>query len=126
VPDEQRQPVVEAWRPSAEAAERVEAIVEFIESAEDSALRLKAFAALELFDGSVVGPIVSRLLNGPAAGHAALYLMARGRADESEVGAFVDIGVFVDVLASNSDDPRKCARCSRMRRRLPTSTRHSS
>ncbi|MGV0742204.1 hypothetical protein [Mycolicibacterium sp. XJ870] len=105
VADEQRQSVVDAWRPTADVAERVQAIVDVVGSADDPALRLKGFAALELFDSAVVGPALRALLDGPAAGHAALYLMSRGLADEAEVGDLIDIGVFVDVLAGSLDRP---------------------
>lgn len=58
-----------------------------------------------MFDDAVVGAALRELLDGPLAGNAALYLLARGLADEQEVGGLVDIGVFVDVLASSLDDP---------------------
>ena len=45
------------------------------------------------------------LLDGPAAGHAALYMLSRGLVDEAEVAGLIDIGVFVDVLAASLDDP---------------------
>ncbi len=47
------------------------------------------------------------LLDGPAAGHAALYLLARGLADGAEVSGLIDIGVFVDVLAASLDEPEE-------------------
>jgi hypothetical protein len=107
VPDEQRQPLMDAWQPGLEVGDRVGLIVEMIGSAEDPALRFKGFTALEPFDSDVVGPAVRRLLDGPAAGNAALYLLSRGLADEAEVGGFIDIGVFVDVLAAGLDDPEE-------------------
>lgn len=103
--DEQRQSVVDAWQPTVKVSDRVGRIVEFIGSADDSASRLKGFAALELFDDAAVGPALRSLLDGPAAGHSAVYLLSRGLADESEVRGLVDIGVFVDVLAASLDDP---------------------
>ena len=105
VPDELRQQVADAWQPTLNVANRVGQIVDLLGSAVDPSLRLKTFAALELFAPETVGPTVRQLLDGPAAGHAALYLMSRGLADEAEVGELVNIGVFVDVLAASLDDP---------------------
>jgi hypothetical protein len=107
VPDEQRQAVVDTWQPSLDTRDRVDQIVDVIGSADDAALRLKGFATLELFDDNTVGPALRELLDGPAAGQAALYLMSRGLADEAELGHLIDIGVFVDVLAASLDDPEE-------------------
>ena len=107
VPDEQRQMVADAWRPTLEFADRVRQIVDLVGSADDSTLRLRGFGALELFDAQVVGPAVRGLLDGPAAGQAALYLLARGLADGAEVSGLIDIGVFVDVLAASLDEPEE-------------------
>ena len=107
VPDEQRQTLVDAWQPGLEVGDRVGLLVKMIGSVEDPALRFKGFTALELFGSDVVGPAVRRLLDGPAAGNAALYLLSRGLADESEVGNFINIGVFVDVLATSLDEPEE-------------------
>jgi hypothetical protein len=105
VPDEQRQTLVEAWQPGVDPNDRVGQVVDLIASADDAGLRLKGFAVLELFQADVVGPAVRPLLDGPAAGHAALYLLSRGLADEAEVGGLINIGLFVDVLASSLDEP---------------------
>ena len=107
VPDEQRQMVADAWRPTLEIADRVRQIVDLVGSADDSTLRLRGFGALELFDAQVVVPAVRGLLDGPAAGHAALYLLARGLADGAEASGLIDIGVFVDVLAASLDEPEE-------------------
>lgn len=103
--DHERPAVVGAWKPTLDDAHRVADIVGFIASVDDSASRFKGFAALEFFDDAVVGPAVRELLDGPVCGSAALYLLARKLADEQEVGGFVDIGAFVDVLASSLADP---------------------
>jgi hypothetical protein len=105
VPDDQRQIVADAWQPTVDTAGRVRQIVDFVGAAEDPASRLRGFAALELFDDAVVGPQMSVLLDGPTAGHAALYMLSRGLVDEAEVAGLIDIGVFVDVLAASLDDP---------------------
>lgn len=99
--------VADAWRPTLEIADRVRQIVDLVGSADDSTLRLRGFGALELFDAQVVGPAVRGLLDGPAAGQAALYLLARGLADGAEVSGLIDIGVFVDVLAASLDEPEE-------------------
>jgi hypothetical protein len=106
VPDEQRQAVADSWQPGLDTRDRVGHLVDVI-ALGDAALRLKGFAALELFDDTTVEPAVRELLDGPAAGQAALYLMSRGLADEAELGHLIDIGVFVDVLAASLDDPEE-------------------
>ncbi|MGV0870887.1 hypothetical protein [Mycolicibacterium sp. XJ879] len=105
VPDEDRQMVADSWQPGTDIAGRVQQIVEVLGAVNDPALQLSAFAALELFDAAIVGPQLRELLDGPVAGHAALYLLSRGLADDAEVRHLVDIGVFVDVLASSLDEP---------------------
>jgi hypothetical protein len=107
VPDEQRHAVVDSWQPGLDTRDHVGQIVDVIGSADDAALRLKGFAVLELFDDTTAEPAVRELLDGPAAGQAALYLMSRGLADEAELGHLIDIGVFVDVLAASLDDPEE-------------------
>jgi hypothetical protein len=106
VPDDQRHVVAAGWQPRLDVADRVQLIVDAIGSTEDPAVRLRGFSALELFDPPTVGPIVRALLLGPTAGHAALWLLGHDMADEAEVGKFVDIGVFIDVLAATLDDPQ--------------------
>lgn len=107
VPDEQRQVLIDAWQPTRDVADRVRQIVDVVGLAEDAAMRLKGFAALELFEAAAVEPAVRTLLDGDAAGHAALYLLSRGLADEAEVGELVNIGVFIDVLSASLDDPEE-------------------
>jgi hypothetical protein len=65
------------------------------------------FVALQMFDIEVVEPLVRQLLDTPAAGHAALWLIAQGCADTETLGSFVDVGVFIDVLAGDADDPEE-------------------
>jgi hypothetical protein len=103
--DDQANTLVDAWQPDRDVAERVRQIVDVIASADDAALRLKGFAALELFEPTVVGPGMRGLLDGPVAGTAAMYMLSRGLAEEAEVGHLVDIGALVDILACSLDDP---------------------
>lgn len=103
VPDEHRQTVVDTWQPGLETRDRIGQIVDVIRSGV-AALRFKGFAALELFDPAEVEPAGRGLLDGPTAGQAALYLLSRGLADESELGHLIDIGLFIDVRAASLDD----------------------
>jgi len=105
VTGEDRQHLVDAWQPERDIADRITQISDAI--AADSASRRGGFAALALFEPSLVGPAVRGLLNGPAAGHAAVFLLSRGLADDAEVGEFVDMTAFVDVLAATLDDPEE-------------------
>jgi hypothetical protein len=105
VPDTQVREVVNSWRPGDGVADRVRQIVDFLAAASDSQSRLKTFAALEMFEPDVVGPAMRELLDGPAAGSAAVYLLHRGLVDEADVRGLIDIGVFVDMLSANLDDP---------------------
>ncbi|OBC14324.1 hypothetical protein A5784_30600 [Mycobacterium sp. 852013-50091_SCH5140682] len=105
VTDEQRQSVIDAWQPSADVADRIRQIVDFVGSTDGPALRLKGIATLDSFDSYDVGLAVRVLLDGPAGGHAALYLLSRGLADETEVGDRIGIGEFIDVLAASLDNP---------------------
>jgi hypothetical protein len=46
-------------------------------------------------------------LDTPVAGHAALWLISRERADAATLGSFVDTAVLIDTLASEVDDPER-------------------
>jgi hypothetical protein len=105
VAGEQRQMLLDSWQPCRDVAERVGQIVGAI--ADDATLRLNGFAALALFEPEAVGPAVRGLFDGPAAGHAALYLLSRGLANVAEAGKFVDTPALVDVLAAAVDDPEE-------------------
>jgi hypothetical protein len=48
-----------------------------------------------------------RFKGHPVAGHAALWLISRERADAATVAGFVDVAVLVDVLAGDVDDPER-------------------
>jgi hypothetical protein len=65
------------------------------------------FTALHLFDIEVTEPLVRQLLDTPVAGHAALWLISRERADAATLASFVDVAVLVDVLAGDVDDPER-------------------
>jgi len=78
--------------------------------ADSARTRLTGFTALEQFDRDTVEPVARELLDSPAAGHAALWLMSHGLADDKTVGGFVNIGVLVDVLAATLDEPDEMCR----------------
>jgi hypothetical protein len=105
VPEDHRQELADSWQPDRSPAERAEMLVTAIASVDDSTTRLAGFVALDCLDPLAVGPLARQLLDSPAAGHAALWLLAHGLADEETVGAFVNVGVLIDVLATTLDDP---------------------
>lgn len=103
--DDQRAQVAAAWQPARTAAEKVSALTELLTADEDPAARMKTLSALDLFDGATVKPDMNKLLDGPAAGYAALYLMSRDLADGADLSEHVTMALFVDVLAGSLDDP---------------------
>ena len=107
VPDTQHEALLAVWQPTRPSAERAAMITGAIAAAESARSRLTGFVALEMFDLDVVAPLARQLLDSPAAGHAALWLMGHGLADPDTVGSFIDVGVFVDVLAATLDDPEE-------------------
>lgn len=73
--------------------------------APDAKRRTMGFHALDLFGLDTAEPLVRQLLDTQVAGHAALWLIARDRADSATLGSFVDALVQVDLLAGDLDDP---------------------
>lgn len=110
VSDDQHPAVLAAWQPGRSTPERAEMIVTAIADADTAVARLVGFVALERFEPETVAPLVRQLLDSPAAGHAALWLVSHGLADDEAVGDFVTIGVVVDVLAAALDDPDELCR----------------
>jgi hypothetical protein len=107
VADTQHDALVTSWQADREPAERVQMLTEAIVATSSAASRLMGFTALHMFDIEVTEPLVRQLLDTPVAGHAALWLIARERADATTLGSFVDVAVLVDVLAGDVDDPEK-------------------
>jgi hypothetical protein len=68
---------------------------------------MMGFAALDMFDIEATEPLVRQLLDTPVAGHAAVWLVARNPADAASLRDFVDIGVLVDMLWAEVDDPEE-------------------
>jgi hypothetical protein len=65
------------------------------------------FVALHKFDIEVAEPLVRELLDTAVAGHAALWLIQRDRADHETLGNFIDVGVFVDVFSTVTESPEE-------------------
>lgn len=105
LPESEHEGLVTGWRADRPAAERVQMLTEAIAASSSAAGRMVGFTALDMFDIEVVEPLVRQLLDTPVAGHAALWLVARDPADAATLGSFVDIGVLVDVLSADVDDP---------------------
>jgi hypothetical protein len=106
-PDTQREALVVKWQTNRVTAERVQMLTEAIVAATAAASRVMGFVALNMFDIEVTEPLVRQLLDTPVAGHAALWLISRERADAATLGSFVDTAVLIDTLASEVDDPER-------------------
>ena len=105
VDDARHEPLVMGWRAHRPVAERVQMLTETIALSASAQSRMMGFVALSMFDIEVVEPLVRQLLDTPVAGHAALWLISMGRADSATLGGFVDVGVLIDVLASDVEHP---------------------
>jgi hypothetical protein len=103
--DTQHESLVAGWQADLPVVERVHMLTGAIAEASSAASRMMGFVALDMFDIEVAEPVVRQLLDTPAAGHAALWLIARDPADAAVLGSFVDIGVLIDVLSRDVDDP---------------------
>jgi hypothetical protein len=103
----QRQAVLAAWQPDRPAVERARMLTEAIVAGSSAASRMMGFIALHEFDVEVAEPLVRQLLDTEVAGHAALWLIQRGRADAETLGNFVDVAVLVDLLSSAVEAPEE-------------------
>jgi hypothetical protein len=99
--------LVANWQANRPAVERVQMLTEAVAAAPSAADRMMGFSALHEFDIEVVEPLVRQLLDTPVAGHAALWLIQRGRADAESLASFVDVAVLVDVLSSEVESPEE-------------------
>jgi len=97
--------VLEQWRPGESARKRGELIAEMLLGDTDATRRLIAFRLLDQLPVHDIAGSLRQLLDTPSAGHAALLLLGAGLATEEEVGDFVGVGPFVDILASVAEDP---------------------
>lgn len=99
--------LVTNWRSGRPDAERVQMVTEAAAAMDTAAGRTMGFAALDEFGIDVAEPFVRQLLDSPVAGHAALWLIQRGRADSETLASFVDVAVLVDVLAESMESPEE-------------------
>jgi hypothetical protein len=106
VDDMHHEALIASWQPDRPAVERAQMLTEAI-AASGGKSRVMGFVALQMFDIEVVEPLVRQLLDTQAAGHAALWLISQGRAEVETLGSFVDVGVLVDVLSGDLDDPEE-------------------
>ncbi len=94
------------WRPDSSTAERARLLADAAVAATFSTQRLVAFDLLGRLEPlGDVGPMVRELLDTHCSGHAAAFLLEHGLATSDEVGAFVDIGPFIDMIHSLIDEP---------------------
>ncbi|BCO83906.1 hypothetical protein [Mycobacterium paraintracellulare] len=100
-------PLIANWRSDRPAAERVQMVTEAAAAMETAAGRTMGFVALNEFDIDVAEPFVRQLLDSPVAGHAAVWLIQRDRADAETLASFVDVAVLVDVLAESLESPEE-------------------
>jgi hypothetical protein len=94
------------WRPDSPTVERARLLAEAAVAARFGVQRLVAFellGRLEPLDD--VGPVVRELLDTHCSGHAATFLLEHDLATQQEVGAFVDIGPFIDMIHTVIDEP---------------------
>lgn len=102
--------VLAMWWADRSTSERAEALGSVAAEANNPGVRLGALALLDaLGDHGAVEPVVRQLLDSPASGHAALFLLSHGLATDEEVGMFLSIGPLVDILATLLDDPQELA-----------------
>jgi hypothetical protein len=93
------------WRPDSPTVERARLLAEAAVAARVGVQRLVAFellGRLEPLDD--VGPVVRELLDTHCSGHAATFLLGHDLATQQEVGAFVDIGPFIDMIHTVIDE----------------------
>lgn len=107
VPESHQNALIAGWQADRPAAERVQMLTEAVGATPSAAGRLMGFVALNEFDIDVAEPFVRQLLDSPVAGHAALWLIQRDRADAETLASFVDVAVLVDVLAGTLESPEE-------------------
>ncbi len=106
--DSQQDAVIARWQADRPPAERVGMLTEAVLAASSAAVRMMGFNALHKFDIDVAEPQIRQLLDTPVAGHAALWLMQRDRADAETLGNFVDVAVLVDVFSGMESPEELC------------------
>lgn len=108
--------VVERWQPDLAPADRVGLLADLLMSDTIAAQRTFAFGLIRAIDSTddpatvaSISAHIRALLDTPSAGHAATYLLDRGLATSDEVGAFLSIDTFVDLLATTLGDEETLA-----------------
>lgn len=99
--------VLAGWQQDRSALERARMVTEAIVASSSAASRMMGFVALQKFDIEVAEPLVRELLDTAVAGHAALWLIQRDRADHETLGNFVDVAVLVDVFSTVTESPEE-------------------
>ncbi len=103
----QQKALIASWQSDRPDIDRVRMLTEAIAESSNAASRMMGFVALHSFDIEVAEPLVRQLLDTPVAGHAALWLVQRDRADAETVGSFVDVAVLVDMLSAAVESPEE-------------------
>ncbi len=101
--------VLKHWRPAESAQQRGTLLAEALDNESTAYDRLYGFNLLAELGPDAVESSVRQLLDGPAAGHAALFLIEHDLASEEDVGSFVGIGPLVDRLSYSTDNPDELA-----------------
>jgi hypothetical protein len=104
-PAEQHSAMLATWKPSLPASERAGLVAALAADSNDARTRLVGLRLLGMFDADVAEPYMRQLLDTPAAGHAAIWLLDRGLADGDTVGGFVTPAIMVDILSQLADHP---------------------
>ncbi len=105
VEPEQHSSMLAGWKPSLPAAERAGLVAAMAADAVDAHTRLVGLRLLGMFETDVAEPHMRQLLDTPAAGHAAVWLLDHGLADGDTVGGFITPTMMVDILAMLLEHP---------------------
>ena len=105
IPSEQHSDVMATWKPSLSPSKRAGLVAAMAAEAEDATSRLVGLRLLGMFDVEVSEPHMRQLLDTPAAGHAAIWLLDHGLATGDSVGSFITPTIMVDILSQLVDHP---------------------
>lgn len=89
-----------AWQPTVGDDDRARIIAEAIATTDRGAYRMFGIGLLNEMEPAVVEPHVRSLLDSPAAGHAALWLISHRLESPDALSHLVGVGVVVDTLAA--------------------------
>lgn len=105
IPHESHPSVLAAWKPSLTATERAAEVAALTGDAEDASTRLVGMRLLGMFDIEVAEPYIRQLLDTPAGGHAAIWLLDHDLVAGETVAGFITPAVMVDILSLLLDHP---------------------